>query len=168
MNEEVFKEVLSELSETDKELAINNGLLTKAVESFTDRLTQMENKIGNLKVAVPPPDLQPVADMLQKHSMNVEAILEQQPKQVLHEKRTILFPIESYKLDFYKKILGQFLKWLAIVIIVLVGLRYIRDAYNEHLSNAKYKQAWERLYKNQNKKSTRYLDSLSNLPGKYY
>lgn len=90
----------------------------------------------------------------------MEAIIAQQPKQVLHEKRIHLFPVESHKFDFYGKIFGQVLKWASIVIIVLAGFRYINNAYYDYISNARYKRAWESLYQHQNRKGRKMLDSV--------
>jgi len=160
MNEEVLHTILSELSEADKQLAVNNGLLTKAIENLSGTFKEMESKTGNLKVSVPAPDTRPIIIELEKYLKKTEALIAQLPKQVLHEKRITLFPVESHKFDFYKKIFGQFLKWTAIVIIALAGFKYINATYSGYVSNAKYKQAWETLYQNQNRKGKKMLDSV--------
>lgn len=67
MNDEVLHAILSESSEADKQLAINNGLLTKAVKNFSVTVKERENKIGNLKISVPAPDVQPITTELEKY-----------------------------------------------------------------------------------------------------
>lgn len=160
MNEEILHAVLAELSEADKQLAVNNGLLTKAVENLSSTVKEMESRIGNLKVSVPARDIRPITTELEKYLKKTETIIAQQPKQVLHEKRIHLFPVESHKFDFYRKVFGQLLKWTAIVVIVLIGFKYINNAYYDYASNTKYKQAWEMLYQHQNRQGKKMLDSV--------
>ncbi|MBO9683799.1 MAG: hypothetical protein J7502_14210 [Flavisolibacter sp.] len=120
MNEEILQSVLTEVLEGQKEEAISNGLLTKAVENISDRITGIEEKVSKLKITVPDPDLVPVNGLLKKHFQVIQGVIEAQPKEVRQIKQIVLFPIESHKLEFYKIVMGRFFKWATILIIALV------------------------------------------------
>ena len=94
MNEEVLKAVLAEILDEQKMLNINNGLITKAVEDFSEKLSDFENKLSNTKESAGG-DLQNINTNLQR----LKIIIEAQPKQVIHEKRILLFP-ETYSRSF--------------------------------------------------------------------
>jgi len=47
MNEEILKAVLTEILEEQKMFNTNNGLLTKAIEDFSEKLSDFENKLSN-------------------------------------------------------------------------------------------------------------------------
>jgi hypothetical protein len=144
MNEEVLKEVLSEILEEQKMLNINNGLITKAVEDFSEKLSDFGNKLSNTKESTVA-DLQIINTNLQR----LKIIMEAQPKQIIHEKRILLFP-ETYKQEFYKIILGRVIKLVAIILVTLFTFFFLKDLLIQH-DNAKYKVAWEWIYRNQSK-----------------
>ena len=153
MNEEVLKAVLSEILEEQKMLNINNGLITKAVEDFSEKLSDFENKLSNTKGSTGA-DLQIINTNLQR----LKIIIEDQPKQIIHEKRILLFP-ETYKQEFYKIILGKVVKLVAIIFVTLFAFFFLKDLLIQH-DNAKYKNAWEWLYQHQRNKGKAVMDSV--------
>lgn len=120
MKEEIIQSVLEELLEGQKDTPVSIGLLTTAVEKQSDKITEIEDKVVKLKIEVPAPDLRPVEELLAAHNRKIQAIIAAQPKEMQQINRTVLFPIEGHKLEFYKAILGQFFKWGTILIIALV------------------------------------------------
>ena len=145
MNEEILKAVLSEILEEQKMLNINNGLITRAVEDFSEKLSDFENKLFNTKESTGA-DLQIINRNLQR----LKIIIEDQPKQIIHEKRILLFP-ETYKQEFYKIILGRVIKLVAIIVVTLFAFFLLRDLLIQQ-DTAKYKAAWEWLYQHQSDK----------------
>ena len=161
MNEQILQSVLTEILEAQKGNDINTGLLTKAVENLSDKLTDIEKKASNLKIIIPPPNTQSIESILKLSTEKIENIVAAQPKSVTHEKRMIFFPIETHKFDFYKKNLNVILKWVSIVIIVLIGFSYIKNGYDNYVaSDKKYKDAWNNFYDTQTKKNQKKMDSL--------
>lgn len=152
MNEEVLNAVLSEILEEQKMFNINNGLLTKAIEDFSEKLSDFENKLSNTKGSTGA-DLQ----MINTNLQILKTIIKAQPKQVIHEKRILLFP-ETYKQEFYKIVLGKVVKLVAIIIVTLFAFFFLRDLLIQH-DNAKYKAAWEWLYQYQGNKGKAVMDS---------
>ena len=154
MNEEFLKAVLSEILEEQKILNINNGLITKAVEDFSEKLSDFEIKLSNTKESTGA-DLQIINTNLHR----LKTIIEDQPKQVILEKRILLFP-ETYKQEFYKIVFSKVLKLVAIIIVTLFAFFFLRDLLIQH-DNAKYKVAWEWIYRNQSNKGKAVMDSFS-------
>jgi predicted PurR-regulated permease PerM len=124
MNEEVLKAVLAEILEEQKMLNINNGLITKAVEDFFEKLSDFENKLSNIKGSTGA-DLQIINTNLQR----LKTIIEAQPKQIIHEKRILLFP-DTYKHEFYKIVFGTVVKFVAIVLVALFSFFFLKDFIN--------------------------------------
>ena len=151
MNEEVLKAVLSEISEEQKMVNINNGLITKAVEDVFEKLSDFENKLSNTKGSTGA-DLQIINTNLQK----LKIIIEAQPKQVIYEKRILLFP-ETYKQEFYKIVFGTVVKFVAIVLVTLFSFFFLKDLFIQQ-DNGKYKAAWEWLYQHQGNKARAVMD----------
>ena|SRR5665213_516770 len=152
MNEEVLKAVLSEILEEQKMLNINNGLITKAVESFSEKLSDFENKLSNTKESAGA-DLQIINTTLQK----LKIIIEAQPKHVIHEKRILLFP-ETYKQEFYKIALGRVIQLVAVILVTLFAFFLLKDLLIQQ-DKRKYKHAWEWLYQHQSNKGKGMMDS---------
>ena len=153
MNEEVLKAVLSEILEEQKMLNINNGLITKAVEAFSEKLSDFENRISDLSVSTEA-NMQFINTNLQRFKIIIEA----QPKQVIHEKRILLFP-DSYKQEFYKIVIGKVVKLVAIILVTLFAFFFLKDLLIQH-NSGKYKDAWEWLYQHQSNKVKAQMDSV--------
>jgi predicted PurR-regulated permease PerM len=153
MNEEVLKAVLAEILEEQKMLNTNNGLITKAVEDFFEKLTDFENKLSGLQLSTGA-DLQVINTNLQK----LKSIIAAQPKQIIHEKRVLFFP-DTYKHEFYKIVFGTVVKSVAIVLITLFSFFFLKDLLIQQ-DNAKYKAAWEWLYQQQRNKGRALMDSV--------
>jgi len=151
MNEEVLKAILSEILEEQKMLNTNNGLITKAVEDFFEKLSDLENKLSNIK-GTTGADLQIISTNLQK----LKTMIESQPKQIINEKRILLFP-ETYKHAFYKIVFATVLKSVAIVLVILFSFFFLKDLFIQQ-DNGKYKAAWEWLYQHQGNKGKEVMD----------
>ncbi len=152
MNEEVLKEVLAEILEEQKILNINNGLITKAVEDFFEKLSDVEDKLSGLQRSTGA-DLQIINTNLQK----LKTIIEVQPKEIIHEKRILFFP-ETYKQEFYKIVFGNVVKFVAIVLVTLFSFFFLKDLFIQQ-DNGKYKTVWEWLYQHQGNKGKKVMDS---------
>lgn len=154
MNEEVLKAILSEILEDQKMLNINNCLITKAVEDFSNKLSDFENKfLFNTKESAGA-DLQRIDTNLQ----TLKNIMEAQPKRMVHEKRILLFP-ETYKQEFYKIVLGRVIKLIAIIFVTLTAFFFLKKLLIQH-DNTKYKEAWVWLYQRQSNKGKAVMDSV--------
>jgi hypothetical protein len=152
MNEEVLKAVLSEILEEQKILNINNGLLTKAIEGFSEKLSDFENKLSNNHVST-----EEETKLVITNLQRLKTIIEAQPKQMIHEKRILFFP-ETYQQEFYKIIFGSVVKSFAILIVTLFTFFFLKDLLIQH-ENEKFKTDWEWLYQHQSNKGKVLMDS---------
>jgi hypothetical protein len=152
MNEEVLKAILAEILEEQKMFNTNNGLLTKAIEDFSERLLDFENKLSNNHVST-----QEETKLVITNLQRLKTIIDAQPKQMIHEKRILLFP-ETYKQEFYKIIFGSVVKSFAILIVTLFAFFFLKDLLIQH-ENEKFKAAWEWLYQHQSNKGKAVIDS---------
>jgi hypothetical protein len=156
MNEEILKEVLTEISEEQKMLNINNGLLTKAIEDFSEKLSEFENKLSNNHVST-----REETKLVITNLQRLKTMIDAQPKEVIHEKRILLFP-ETYKQEFYKIVFGKVVKLVAIILVTLFAFFLLKDLLIEQ-DNRKYKPAWEWLYQHQDNKGKAVMDSAISL-----
>lgn len=153
MNEEVLKAVLAEILEEQKMLNINNGLITKAVEDFSEKLADFENILSNTKESAGAE-----LKIINRNLQRLKIIIEAQPKQVIHEKRILLFP-ETYKQEFYRIVLGKAVKLVAIIIVTLFAFFLLKDLLIQQ-DNRKYKPAWEWQYQHQGDKGRTVMNSV--------
>lgn len=153
MNEEVLKAILAEILEEQKMFNTNNGLLTKAIEDFSEKLSDFENKLSDNLVST-----REETKLVITNLQRIKTIIEAQPKQVIHEKRILLFP-ETYKQEFYKIIFGSIVKSFAILIVTLFAFFFLKDLLIQD-DNTKYKTAWELLYQDQSNKGKALMDSV--------
>jgi len=152
MNEEILKAVLTEILEEQKMFNINNGLLTKAIEDFSEKLSDFDNKLSDNHVST-----REETKLVITNLQRLKTVIEAQPKQMIHEKRILLFP-ETYKQEFYKIIFGKVVKLFAIVTVTLFAFFFLKDLLIQH-DNTKYKTAWEWLYQHQSNKGKAVMDS---------
>lgn len=117
-------------------IGINNGLITKAVEDFFEKLSDFENKLSDLQLSSGA-DLRVINTNLQR----LKSMIEAQPKQIVNEKRILLFP-ETYKQEFYKIIFGSVVKSFAMLIVTLFAFFFLKDLLIQH-ENEKFKTSWE-------------------------
>ncbi|HEY5464665.1 MAG TPA: hypothetical protein VIJ95_15490 [Hanamia sp.] len=153
MNEEILKAVLTEILEEQKMFSTNNGLLTKAIEDFSEKLSDFDNKLSNNHVST-----EEEAKLVITNLQRLKTIIEAQPTQMIHEKRVLLFP-ETYKQEFYKIIFGKVVKLLAIVTVTLFAFFFLKDLLIQH-ENEKFKNAWGWLYQHQSNKGKAVMDSV--------
>jgi len=153
MNEEILKAVLTEILEEQKMFNTNNGLLTKAIEDFSEKLSDFENKLSNNQAGT-----REETKLVITNLQRLKTIIDAQPKQVIHEKRILLFP-ETYKQEFYKIIFNGIVKSFAILVVTLFAFFFLKDLLIQD-DNTKYKTAWELLYQHQSNKAKAVMDSV--------
>lgn len=156
MNDEVVKSVLSEVLEEQKDTTINTGLLVKSVEDLYERIVRIEKSISS-KIPNTSLDLAPLNNTLSRHVEELKKVIQKQPKEVINEKRILLFP-ETYKHEFYRIVVGKTLMWLVILATCLTLILQIKNTVSRTQKN--YQRSWEDLYQNRNAKVKVMLDSI--------
>jgi len=146
-----------EILEEQKMLSINNGLITKAVEGFSAKLLDVESKLSENQVCA-----SEETRLVNANLQRLKAIIDAQPRQIICEKRILLFP-ETYRHEFYKSIFGSIIKLFVIAIVTLFAFYFLKDLLIEH-ENEKFKVAWGWLYQHQTNKGKAIMDSAIFIP----
>lgn len=107
MKDEILHEVLSELLEEIKKTNINQGLTITALEKLNESVVGYEERLSNLKISVKPPDLTSLNELVARRMAEMKEVVQKQPKEVVHEKRVLLFP--EYREHIYFEFI---VKWL--------------------------------------------------------
>jgi hypothetical protein len=145
--ETVMNELLDEQKRTNELLEQETAQqkeIGKKVEGFDD-------KLGKVQLVVPAIDTGPIVSLMEQHFEKITKILEAQPKNVVHQRRYLLFP-ENNTGHYYKIIFGRLIPW-AIVIIIFAFLLNLGNSYLEkqsEIANRRYYyetfvDAWDRL-----------------------
>ena len=140
--ETVLKEILDEQAQTNQ----LNWQNTKTLIEQGNRLSAIEKGLDNKQFASVLPDNKKVEDICATGIKKITEIVADQPRQVIHQKRILLFP-EYNTNEYYKIVFGRVLGWLVLLIIAtyffVLGKGFIA-AYQE---NDMYRQAYEQLLK---------------------
>jgi hypothetical protein len=156
MNENVIAKVLTELSDEIKEIRTEQILNSKAVEMYTEAINHFEEYVKQINVTCPPPDITQLVQLINTRYSAIEKVIAAQPKEVLHEKRILLYP-EGDKQNFWKFIADRFLRYSLIILgiyaTILVGLYY----WKANSENERYKYAYFWIYKQQNDTKKQFL-----------
>lgn len=117
--------VLEEFTEEQKAMKnIVNGQ-TNTIDTFKKKIEDFEKKLDNLKVTSPPLNTTPFREIVSQGNIEIKKIIAEQPKNVIQEKRLLLFPEHNAR-EYYSVVL----RWLLYIIIATYGyflLKHIVD-----------------------------------------
>jgi hypothetical protein len=146
MDKDIMETVLTEMLEEQKQSNLLNRENTQALVEQDKRLGAIEKKLDNKSLAPVPIDTKPVERLIAEGINKTIAIVADQPRQVIHQKRILLFP-EYNANEYYKIVFGRVLGWVVLLIIAtyffVLGKGFIA-AYQE---NDMYRQGYEQLLK---------------------
>ena len=156
MDSAVMEEVLKEILQQQKEMEEASEKEQEAMLQMFIKLEAFDQKLETLKLPATI-DVSTVLTPIKRWLEELKALVEAQPKTVVHEKRFHLFPNRPE--EYYKLIFGNFFKGLVILIIGVYALviinRYIREQEYLH-----YKQAWQYLYNSQDEEGKQFLEKV--------
>lgn len=116
------------LDEFTKEQIAMRSKLNEQVNTIDDlkkKIEDFEKKLDNLKVTSPPINTTPVREIISQGTHEIKKIIAEQPKNVVQEKRVLLFPEHNAR-EYYSVLL----RWLLYIIIATYGyflLKHIVD-----------------------------------------
>ncbi|HVU97323.1 MAG TPA: hypothetical protein VHE34_18970 [Puia sp.] len=151
MEPKVLDTVMNELLEEQKR---TNELLEQEAaqqQEVAKKVDGFDDKLGKVRLVVPAIDTQPIAGLMEKHFEKVIEVLEAQPKNVVYQRRYLLFP-EDNSGYYYKIIFGRLIPWVIIIIIFAyllnLGNTYLKK--QSEIANRRYyyetfSDAWDRL-----------------------
>jgi len=151
MEKDILKTVMEELLKEQKK---SNELLEEVIDKGKDTQKKVDGFDAMLKkVQVVPPavDTQPIIKLMERFFVNIKKILEAQPKNVIHQRRFLLFP-EDNTGHYYKIIFGRLIPWGIVLILCSycfnIGQHYLDNLHDEtrrQYNFEAYRDAWLRL-----------------------
>ncbi|MCY1633915.1 hypothetical protein [Marinifilum sp. D737] len=153
MNNDIIKEVLSELIAENKNHQKEIIFLTKALETNTNNLQDIYMYLSNLKINIP---TKLFVDKLENGINKIESVVAKQPKEILQEKKILLFPDTISNENIFRFLYKKTLQFSLIGLVIFLTIKYSSQMLTE---NHKYKQVYEYIYySNDNAKG--YLENL--------
>lgn len=151
MESEVLVTAITELAEDQKSAGQQLEDLTKQVKEIGEKVEGFTDKLTNLQVVAPAPDMRPVVAKLSEFLQKVTAILEAQPKNVVREYRLLLFPADNAD-RYYRIIFGRLFGWAVLILactyLFNLGQQYIQtfgESSKRRYYFEVYQDAWHRL-----------------------
>lgn len=126
MENEIMTTVLNEVLAEQKEIAGQVESMQHNITLLASRIEGFEKKLDNLKITSPPVDLLPTQLLIAKNMEEIKRVVAEQPKNVVLEKRYLLFP-ETNAREYY----GTLLRWLLYIIIATYGFFLIKHTLDK-------------------------------------
>jgi len=116
MEKEILETVLIELLEESKKINVLIEGQNKEIQELKSSIRDFDRKFIEIKVSVRSLDTVPLKRIISSGIIDIQKIIDAQPKQVLHEKRILFFPEWNQK-EYYKIVFGRILFWIFWVIV---------------------------------------------------
>lgn len=149
----VMEQVLKEILQQQKVMSVQMEKESEARQQVFVKMEAYEKKLDGIKI--PANDSLAILSPVKKWIEEVKAIVAEQPKKVVQEKKLQIFP--NWSLEFCKLIFKGLIVLSVFIYGLVVSNRYVRE--HEYLH---YKQAWQYLYSQQKEDYKMYLDSVWN------
>ena len=151
MELDVLETAMTELANEQKTTSQLVGDLTARLNAVEGKIDSFDEKLKNIQVAAPLMNNRPIISLLAAHTKKVTEILEAQPKNVVHQKRWLLFP-ETNAEFYYRVVFGRIFGWCVLIMLILfamnLGEEYIHSydtkVYRRYHYEV-YEDAWGRL-----------------------
>ncbi len=128
MTDEVIETVLQEILEEQKEAIKTNQQLIAKIEYLSNQIQSINRKQNNGEV-ITHVDTKALLEIVSQGINNINQIIAEQPKNVIHQKRFLFFP-ESHAKEYYSVVL----RWSFYIIIASYSywlLKYIIDHWRQ-------------------------------------
>lgn len=117
--------VLDEFTKEQNAMRVKLNEQVNSIDALKEKIEFFEKKLDNLKVTAPPMNTTPIREIISQGTHEVKKIIAEQPKNVVQEKRLLLFPEHNAR-EYYSVVL----RWLLYIIIATYGyflLKHIVD-----------------------------------------
>jgi hypothetical protein len=151
MDLKILETAITELAQDQKDTNLELVELAKRVKETGEKVEAFSEILTNHKVTVPATDTGPITRQNSEFFQKVSDILAAQPKNVIHQRRLLLFPADNA--DYYYRIIfGRLFGW-AVLFLVCTYLYSLSEHYIEKSTAASnrryyyetYQDAWNRL-----------------------
>jgi hypothetical protein len=151
MQQEILETVLTEVLEDMKIAHQAIRELTEQVKGTKEQVEGFDQKVKEMMIYVPPIDTKPFEKIVAQCFQNVCTTVENQPKNVIHQRRLLLFP-ETNAGQYYKIIFGRLIPWG----LLFAGMCFVFSIIGKSIDNSaqedvrkfyyeEYSAAWQQL-----------------------
>jgi hypothetical protein len=151
MDSNILETAITELAQDQKDTNRELVELAKQVKETGEKVDAFSEKLTNLKVTLPAPDTGPITRQNAEYFQKVTDILAAQPKNVIHQRRFLLFPADNTDY-YYRVIFGRLFGWAVLFLVCTylfsLGQQYIEKstaASNRRYNYETYQDAWNGL-----------------------
>ena len=127
MESEVVVAILNEMLEEQKSISKKMEQMELRLWEISQNVGGFEEKMGNLKISAPRPDTRYLEEIIATEVRQFRAIVEAQPRKVVHEKRLLLFP-EYNAREYYNAVL-KWIFWMFVAFLVFLCVRNLIDRF---------------------------------------
>ncbi len=128
MEDEIIETVLKEILDEIKIIHEQNVERKKYEEDFKNKVQSIEKKLLSLETKSPGINL--LQMQLESNAKKIESIINEQPKNIIHKKRILLFP-EYGAREYYKLVFGRLIFWMMMFLLAFylfsLGKQFIDD-----------------------------------------
>ncbi len=154
---EILGPVIREMNEELKQTDVLQREYNQALIELTRQLDAFGEKLDNIEAVSQPVDTTPIQAVLDQRLAEFGVILAGLPKK--HSFRILLYP-DYNREQYHKLVWGRLMAWLVLLVFIAglyrFGINWLEGAYVE----PKYKNAWEQIYNDQDKKHQNRMDQL--------
>jgi hypothetical protein len=151
MDSSILETAITEMAKDQKDTNQQIAELAKQVKESGEKVDAFSEKLENHQVIAPAPDTGPITRQFSEFFQKVTDILEAQPKNVVHQRRFLLFPADNA--DYYYRIIfGRLFGWAVLFLVCTylfsLGQQYIEKstaASNRRYYYETYQDAWNGL-----------------------
>lgn len=143
MEQDLIETVLSEILEEQKQTNLLNRENTQALLEQGKKLNAIEKKLES-KPLVPVADTKQIERVIAEGINKITAIAADEPRQVIHQKRILLFPEYNAK-EYYKIVFGRIIGWMVLLVIARLCFLLIEQSITVYQQSNEYRQAYEKL-----------------------
>ncbi len=154
---EILGPAMREMNEELKQTDVLQREYNQALIELTRQLDAFGEKLDNIEAVSQPVDTTPIQAVLDQRLAEFGVILAGLPKK--HSFRILLYP-DYNREQYHKLVWGRLMAWLVLLVFIAglyrFGINWLERAYVE----PKYKNAWEQIYNDQDKKHQNRMDQL--------
>lgn len=162
MKTEDLQVILSEILGEIKEIKKDQKFLQPVLENIHIKLNELEGSLDSIEIEPKDIDFSGLINVMRSHHSDLKRIISEQPKEVVQEKRILLYP-EGKGKAFLEMILKRLILYLYVIIAVYILGDQISKYIIENSENKKYKIAYQWIYITHGDKAKKLLEEQLNL-----
>ncbi|MES2004719.1 MAG: hypothetical protein V4450_09365 [Bacteroidota bacterium] len=159
MDNDVLEPVLQEILEELKQGDNLNRENTRTLIDQGKRIANIEKRVEQNPFSLSLNDKAWIKKLIEENADRVIKSIADQPREVTHVKRILLFP-EHNAAEFYKVFYGRFFKWITILFIACFLYTLGKQYISAHREKEWYREAYEQMLKQKEETSRKSKQKL--------